>query len=43
MLWQAIDKVVEDLVNNTDIEEKTERDYIVGYICKSLFDADIIN
>jgi hypothetical protein len=33
-LWKVVDQAVGDLVNNGDVEEKTHRSYIVGYICK---------
>ncbi len=33
-LWEAVDRAVGDLVSNGDLEEKTGRSYIVGYICK---------
>ncbi|MEH7505083.1 hypothetical protein V7152_24240 [Neobacillus drentensis] len=33
-LWKTINKAIEDLVENDDIEEKTQREKIVGYICK---------
>jgi hypothetical protein len=35
-LWKIVDKAIGDLVKNGDIEEKTRREYIVGYICKRL-------
>lgn len=33
-LWEAINKGIDDLVENNDIEETTRREYIVGYLCK---------
>lgn len=33
-LWNVINKAIEELVENDDIEEKTQREYIVGYISK---------
>ena len=33
-LWGAINKGIDDLVENNDIEETTRREYIVGYLCK---------
>lgn len=33
-LWNAIEKSVADLVENQDLIEKTNREYIVGYVCK---------
>jgi hypothetical protein len=40
--WSIINKAIDDLVNNEDIEEKTTRDHIVGYICKLLVENDPI-
>ena len=33
-LWEAINKGIDDLVKNNDIEETTRKEYIVGYLCK---------
>ncbi len=33
---KTIDKAINDLVKNGDIEEKTPRHCIVGYLCKAL-------
>ncbi len=35
-VWKIVEKTINDLVDNNDIIEKTQRDYIVGYICKDL-------
>ena len=35
-IWRAVDNAVRDLVSNGDLVEKTNRKYIVGYICKVL-------
>ena len=35
-LWKIVDKAVSDLVENSDIVETTQRNYIVGYLCQSL-------
>jgi len=34
--WRLVEKAIGDLVKNEDIKETTARDYIVGYICKTL-------
>lgn len=39
LLWQTIDKAIDDLVKNKDIEETTHRSYIVGYLCKQLSES----
>lgn len=33
-LWAVINKGIDDLVENDDIEEMTQRENIVGYLCK---------
>jgi hypothetical protein len=33
-LWVVINKGINDLVENNDLEETTQREYIVGYLCK---------
>jgi hypothetical protein len=33
-LWRIIQKGIEDLVNNHDLEVNTSREYVVGYLCK---------
>jgi hypothetical protein len=35
-LWKAVNKGIGDLVENQDLNEKTQREYIVGYLCKIL-------
>ena len=39
-LWGVINKGVDDLVENEDIEEMTKREYIVGYLCKLVSEID---
>lgn len=34
--WSVVDKAIQDLVENQDLEELTHRSYIVGYLCKWL-------
>ena len=38
-VWNAIDQAITDLVENGDIHEMTARQYITGYLTKSLLDA----
>ncbi len=35
-LWRAVEKAVSDLVENRDLVEDEYREYIVGYICKTI-------
>ena len=41
-LWNVINHAIGDLVENTDIEETASREYIVGYLCKTLFDSELV-
>ncbi|MEW4212085.1 hypothetical protein Q0O85_26565 [Priestia megaterium] len=42
-LWKVIDKGINNLVENKDLEETTSREYIVGYLCKLINEAGIKN
>jgi hypothetical protein len=35
-LWNAIDAAVADLEHNRDVELKTSREYVIGYLCQKL-------
>ena len=35
-LWELIDNAVNDLEKNQDIVLTTQKEYIIGYICKSI-------
>lgn len=35
-LWKPLEQGIADLVENQDIQETTDRYYIVGYLCKIL-------
>jgi hypothetical protein len=34
--WKRIDKGISDLAENQDLVEGTAREYIVGYLCKTI-------
>ena len=34
--WELLNKAIGDLVENGDLEETTNRHYIVGYLCLTL-------
>ena len=36
LLWKILENAISDLVKNTDIQETTRREYIVGYLIKCL-------
>ena len=40
-IWQVVDNAIENLVTNEDIEEKTHRDYIVGYLCEQIMESGV--
>ena len=42
-LWVVINKGIDDLVENDDIEERTQREYIVGYLCKLVTELETEN
>jgi hypothetical protein len=42
-LWDVISKAIDDLVENNDIEETTNREYIVGYLCKLISESKLKN
>ena len=38
-LWKLISQGINDLVTNGDLEERTSREHIVGYLCKVVSSA----
>jgi hypothetical protein len=40
--WRHVDAAIRDLVSNNDLIETTRHAYIVGYICKRLSEAGVI-
>lgn len=42
-LWCVVNKGINDLVENNDIEETTQREYIVGYLCKLINELETKN
>ena len=39
--WKILDSAVHDLVENGDLEERTPRRYVVGYLVESLMKGGI--
>jgi hypothetical protein len=35
-LWKILNKGIADLVTNEDLKELTDREHVVGYLCKVL-------
>ncbi|MGE7837252.1 hypothetical protein [Viridibacillus arvi] len=42
-MWAVINKGIDDLVENNDIEEMTKREHIVGYLCKLVTELETKN
>jgi len=38
-LWAVIDRAIRDLSRNGDIQEQTNRAYIVGFLCKQIIES----
>lgn len=38
--WAILNVAFDELVGNGDIVEQTNRDYIVGYLCKALAERE---
>jgi hypothetical protein len=41
-IWKILDKAIADLADNGDIEETTQRYYIIGYLIKILDEANLL-
>ncbi len=41
-IWKILNRGIKDLQSNGDLEEKTAREYIVGYLSKLLLESDLI-
>lgn len=41
-LWNAIDAAVADLVKNKDLELRTTREHIIGYLCRQLSTQGVV-
>lgn len=37
-IWKRVEQIISDLVENQDIKETTNREHIVGFICKNLIE-----
>ena len=35
-LWPLIEKALGEMVENQDLIERTDRNYIIGYLCKTI-------
>ena len=40
--WKVLDEGITNLLENHDLEEKTSRSYVVGYLLRHLFDAKLL-
>ena len=41
-LWNAVSQCLDDLVENQDIYLTTQKEYVVGYICKRFNEIDVL-
>lgn len=41
--WVVLEKAIQDLVDNQDLEEMTNRKLIVGYILSKLNEKNLLN
>lgn len=39
VIWQAIEKAVSELEQNNDLVISTAKEYVVGYLCKSIVEG----
>jgi hypothetical protein len=39
-IWKVVSRAITTLVNNGDLDEKTAHTHVVGFICKSLVEAE---
>ena len=42
-IWMVLERGIQDLVANEDLEEKTNRKYLIGYLAKCLSDENCLN
>ena len=35
-LWKTVNKAIDDLVENQDIKLTTPKEYVIGYLCKTI-------
>lgn len=36
VLWESVTKAINDLIENQDLELKTSKEYVIGYICMEI-------
>lgn len=41
-IWEVLDQGIQNLIDNQDIEEKTNREYLIGYLLKLLKEKECI-
>ena len=42
-VWDVLDQAIQDLIDNQDIEETTDRKLIVGYILSKMNENKLLN
>ena len=43
LLWETIKRGLEELLENQDLELTTREEYVVGFLCKTIIDVNLIN
>jgi hypothetical protein len=41
-VWVVLEKALGDLIENNDLRLTTAPEYVIGYICKQMREADLI-
>jgi hypothetical protein len=41
-VWTAVEKAIDDLVQNTDLIEQTDRRYVVGYLINRMQEEGVL-
>jgi hypothetical protein len=41
LLWETIEKSINDLIENQDIELTTAKKYVVGYLCEKISNHNV--
>ena len=41
-LWKVVDKAIADLEKNQDLELRTNRKYVIGYLCEKVSGQKIV-
>ena len=42
-VWTILEKAINELEGNKDLKLTTPKEYVIGYVCKQLTEADVLN